>query len=645
MPPHLDADTGTSRSTSPGPVLAIPDELVIDEISRDRLTRQLAGADPQFAGVVAHRHRIPPGASYRVIAERAALTESGSALVPHDGLEVRGAVVLRRGIGFEIAGDLVAVERGPLLIDTGATVHDPWTPIGPVEPASTLGRPPFPYRPVVLFLGLEPDPDLADWVRTTVNAMVRASTEGRLAVARPTGGYHLTTPCSPTAESVAALAPDAIVALDAEAVTLGSQWLRDDRSAVVIELTPDTTTEVELVPWRLGVAQGRLRARIGRGISAGALAGLVRRLGAGPQPLPPRDPGRGEVPAGRPRLPKSPACGALDPSTRLVALVGPTGARARFEAFADHVDAFGATMTLGEVSDRIPGIALEADIVMLHAAGTSRSLTELVRARRAAGRVTVVDITAADVEFKHGRDEPPVLRNDVIALAQACGVATTPNPSVGLELRARGVRALVLPTLLTRARSAELAATGERSRDDSLVLGWHTGTATTGGSGQRDAVVSLLPELLRARERLSIEVVGQHTQAADRIALDDRVTVTPGEPDPRTIARWAAQLLTTSAAEARLDGEVDPAVVAACAGVPTLVAVGHPAAAESLVPKVLTAGEPDEWATIGQLIDNAEERVLRSEQATLLADALYGPTASLAVMNRFLGWLRYGASS
>ena len=80
-------------------------------------------------------------------------------------LDIDGAVLLRAGVDFELTPTRVQVARGPLLVDRGAATFDPWRPLGAGEAADPTGRPPFPWRPVVLMLGLEPDLDLAEAAR------------------------------------------------------------------------------------------------------------------------------------------------------------------------------------------------------------------------------------------------------------------------------------------------------------------------------------------------------------------------------------------------------------------------------------------------------------------------------------------------
>ncbi|MEJ7582486.1 MAG: hypothetical protein WKF43_00070 [Acidimicrobiales bacterium] len=470
----------TSPLDGPRGALAIPEGLFVDQSSRTRLAAQLALVGPGVSGVGAESRVLAPGASYRVASERAGLMARSEVFLATDNA-THGAVLVRPGLAFEIRGDVVVVEGDELLIDRGAVAHDPWQPVGALQAASPVGRPPFPYRPVVVFLGFDPDPDLADWVRASVNGMVRGSTEGRIAVPEPTGGLHLTRPCSPTEESVAALAPDVIVALDPTAVELGARWLGRDRSAIVIELTQDTTRDVRLVSWRIGCAQGRLRARIGRGIGATALAELAHRLCAGPQPVPPHD----RQHAGeRVRLRHR----RTTPASSVLVLMGdaPAHDQVRCAALADHTGA-AATVELKKIGDHIPmsEIPVEADtadIVLVRALSRCEAVQDLVGRRREAGRVTVVDLGAGDLEWDLADPErDPVLTGQAQRLVQSSGAATTTSGRVRGLLHRTGVRAHVLPTLLSPARSASLAnVREEQGGGGALLLGWHTGAAGTG---------------------------------------------------------------------------------------------------------------------------------------------------------------------
>jgi hypothetical protein len=269
---------GIDAMTDAHATLAIPEGWVLDVPGRRRLERQLTRAGSRYAAVVAVRSELPPGASYVTLSERRALTPV-SKVRPVAGLTVRGAAMVRGGVSFETVGELVRLARGELLVDPGVAVHDPWQPVADTADASPTGRP-LDARPVALFLGVERDPYLADWVRVAVNGLVRRGLEGRIAIPEPTGGLHLTKPCAPTDGSFHALKPEVVVALDDQAVELVATWV-GHRPFGLVRLTPDTTAAVTVERVRVGPSSERPIGIIGRGIDPDSMAELVRRLDPG----------------------------------------------------------------------------------------------------------------------------------------------------------------------------------------------------------------------------------------------------------------------------------------------------------------------------------------------------------------------------
>ena len=266
---------GSGRGNAPEPLVAIPEGWILDRVAHRRLRHQLARTEPTYVAVVAQRDEPPPGASCRVHAERRALLPD-SDVRPLSGPAAHGAALIRPGVAFEVGEDAVCVDTGALLGDNGAVVHDPWLPIGRIEDASPLGRPPTGRR-LVLFLGLETDPYLADWVRRLVNDLLDVDVEGRIAVPKPTAGLHLTKPCAPTEQSIRALAPEVMVALDDAAMELSAASL-DRRRCHLVRLTPGTGADVVAESPRVGRWRRRIEASFGRGIDAASMADLVDRL-------------------------------------------------------------------------------------------------------------------------------------------------------------------------------------------------------------------------------------------------------------------------------------------------------------------------------------------------------------------------------
>ena len=272
---YLVHGAGVDAMTDEHATLAIPEGWVLDVPGRQRLERQLYRAGSGCAAVVAERSELPPGASYVTWSEHQGQTPE-SEVRPVAGLTVHGAAMVRAGVSFETGGEAVTLARGELLADPGVAVHDPWQSVANTADASPTGRP-LNARPVALFLGLERDPYLADWVRALVNGLVRRSVEGRIAVPEPTGGLHLTRPCAPTEASVDALAPEVVVALDDHSVELVTTWV-ERRPFGLVRLTPDTTATVTVERAYVGRSGERAVGIIGRGIGTDAMADLVRRL-------------------------------------------------------------------------------------------------------------------------------------------------------------------------------------------------------------------------------------------------------------------------------------------------------------------------------------------------------------------------------
>jgi hypothetical protein len=469
-------------------------------------------------------------------------------------------------------------------------------------------------------------------VRASVNQLVRGSTEGRIAVPEPTGGLHLTRPCSPTEASVVALRPDVVVALDEQAVACGEEWLDGDRAAVIVELSPGTTDAVELVSWRIGEARGRVRARVGRGIRADALAALVRRLCSGPQPVAPHEHADDAVTVASPRRVKA-------RRTSLVALTA--GDDVRVDALVDQAGVV-ADVTSTRVDGDVPREAERADLVVLRGLSFSDAAHDLVALRRDLGLPTVVDVGPDDLSVGEDRaGAEPALRATVATLIDASGLATTAGRVIRALLVERGARALLLPTLLTRTRAAALAERrARRTPSAEPVLGWHTGPDGPGGEEDRTAVAEMITKLLAADARLTVTVVGRATDAAGALAAETRVRVAAGEPSLDELASWTAQIWTTPSMRAEADGDLWPAVVAHALGVPTVVSADNPAAAEGLVVPALTG-----WDAVARVLEDDNEHRRRAAEATALFDALYGPASAAAVVNRFFGWARHEARS
>ncbi len=629
-----DADAGSPSDGEPR--LVVPAGLVLDEVARQRLERQLDRASPHIAGVVAAIGPLAAGASYRVCAEWRSLEPPGHA-IELPSTSARGAMLLRPGVEFEVTEQVVEVGRGPLVLDPGAHVHDPWQPIEEQRVASELGRSPFPRRPIVVFVGTEEDAKLADWARRLVNRCIRRDVEARLALPIIAGGLHLTCPLLSCEASMRTLSPDAVVALDPEASALAQHWCRDERSTVVIELDRELWAGAELVSWQIGRSSGRVRARISRRIDATAFSALVRRLCAGPQPAPPVD---GAVPEKR-TISHSRKARELANARRTCAVV--TGSldasgAARVDALVDHMSAVGLTVAVLPIDRDLPAGVTAASLVMLTGIDDVDAVSGLVSVRQEAQRPTVFDVGPRDLST------PPVLTDDAARLAVACGLATSSGGAMHSALRSLGVRALVVPTMLTRRRAAELrhARRGFDAQAEA-VIGWHLGTGMS-ASASREEAAEGVAKVLANRFDVRVLVVGDAAHVPPALRGHDYL-VESGELEPEILAGLTVQLWTPDIQGGLIADDLRPYVEASHAAVPTVL----PLAARIVIdghaspPLVVQAPEePEQWtAALRHVLDSPPRRGSRAKEASDRSDAVDSSAASRTVVNRLMGWALY----
>lgn len=642
-------DPGAAR----GPRLVVPEGWVIDEIARDRLLRQLDRAPAHVAGVMAEVSGLSPGASYRVHAEWRAL-EAPSAAVEQGTTSVRGAVLTRPGVEFQVRGDIVDVGGAMLLVDPGANVHDPWGSVGRLEVASPYGRPPFPRRPVVVFVGDEADEDLADWARRLVNRLVRRDVEARLALPEVAEGLHLTRPCLPREESIRALAPDVVVALDEVAAAKVPSWCGADRSTVVVELDHDVSMTTQLVSWQIGHASGRLRARISRRVDAPRLAELVRRLCAGPHPMPPVDGVAQEPTRVAVRGPTEDRARTHATRSAVVVTGSPdTSASRRVEGLCDQLAAAGVVVTRAPLDAAVPVVAQTADLLMLAGVHGSEAFHELVDARRGAGRATVVDLTPEDLSFDATVvDAPSSFSSRIEDLVTACGLATSPVGATHAALRRLGVQSQVLPTLLSRTRAASLqkarTIAGFEPRSE-LVIGWHVGSVRTPAPTYLDAVADGLTIVLTDLPEACVEVIGDRERVPSALRGQDRVSIASDELGPDRLTRWAIHLWAPPIRAGEVVDDPGSMVEVGCAGVPSVLPLASRSSIDGHVSAELMVADPErpeEWATaLRVLLDDPQLRAQRSRETFRKSSTIDGSVASKAVVNRFLGWALHGAAA
>lgn len=490
---------------------------IVDPLTVARLERKLAAIDPDVVGLVAPLAPLPPGSSYRVHAEQLALADGrhepagdASSGGVADTPAVEGAVVLRPGIPTEAVEVDRDLREGRLRVEPTGHTHDPWAPPQPVEPASPLGRSPFPRRPVVVFLEVEPDVelDLADWARTMVNGLVRLDVEGRLARTTVPAGLHLTRTCAPTEESVHALRPDVIVTLDDAARELAPRWCTGMRSVVLVDFHLDPTVDVELVPWRIDRNAGRVRARIGQAVDVATLARLVNRLCAGPQPVPPD---KHAVDLNATPLPVPTRRSGAERVPTVAVVHGASGPdELRLSGFVEHVRTSGA---IGALVDVDAALARDDDVVVIDASVPTAIAQPLTDARAENGRVTVVDIGAGEATAER------------VALAARAGFALVQRGADAGAL-APGTRVQVLPVVVPPARVAALATA--RIPPDEVQ-------PVVAVAGRGEAVDRWL------QDHTDLRVV--HVERHDEVPPEARAVVVPATSEDRTADVVEAALL------------------------------------------------------------------------------------------------------
>ncbi len=648
------------RDLGAEPRLVVPEGLLIDESVRERLVRELATAPADVAGIAAEIATLVPGASYRVHTEWTAL-ENRAPLARHRGGAVRGAVLVRADADCMIRDGAVEVESGAVFVDPGAQVHDPHRPPGPLEVASERGRPPFPRRPVVVFLGCEQFRD-PDWLRRLVNRLVRHDVEARIAFPLPNAGttteasspsdVHLTRPCLAGEATIRTLAPDVVVTLDATAAAQIDAWCEGDRSTVVVDLDLTLAHPMELVSWQIGrasaVGSKRRRARIGRWVEAPAFAALVGRLCAGPHPIAPSD---------KPELLEL-RTAVREHWTRPESVPGAEGcvvltgtldgnASARVEGLVDNLAAQGIpalTRRVGATANDLPSEARAAALVLLAGVTAAPSLDALIADRKRAGLPTAVDLTAADLEAP-GPETPAGLTGSATALAEACGLVVAPVGARLAVARGAALRAIDLPTLLTRARVAALReARATIDPTSALVIGWCMGTGDR-SAAYADAVGEGIARIL-AEHRDRVEIVGDAARVPAALRGHERVRVVPrAEPDPAMIAGWAVHVWTPELLGDEILDDARRLEEAGCAGVPSIMPLVAHGGVDGFVSShvlVESVDTPDHWYdALHHVLDDPIVRQIRAHEAARRTDALDELAISKAVVSRFMGRVTY----
>ncbi len=590
--------------------LVVPDTVVIDGIAVDRLHAQLARHGTEVGGVFAPILPVPPGSSYRVVAERAALLPSSVAFAT--SAPVRGAALVRAGTDFDVAGEEVAVRGGATLADPGAASHDPIAPVGALEPAVAESRSPFPRAPLVLFLGLQPESGTGDLGprprQPPLRARGRGSPRDRFATPAPAPEPALPAESRNASERCR---PDVIVTLDEAALTVAPRWC-DRRSTVIVHHSGERTLSTDVLSWQIGESLGRLRALIGGRVDAPTLASLCNRLCAGPFPEPPVRSAATEDPPLTVRVPRR--------SLRVAVVHGPRGPGTRLESFLDEAALQGAqTDTFGPTS---AASATEHDVVLVSGDLDEDTSRQLLQARADRGRKTVVDVS----------DE-----EQLTPVVEACGRATAPTRAVRKSLERRGVTVRMLPSLTTRVRLAELRQARRSTQDPTSVLGL---VVDARADDQVQALGTAVTALLGVHGGLTVHVVGLGEGLAEALRPVPRLVVLP-EASPADLARWRAQAWVGSAIDAGHDGRPRRLVEAGCLGIPTVFPLACRGDIDDALVSRWAIADPssaDQWLSGLEacLSDTVEVAELARR-----SDLLFGSNAGMSVVNRILGWASF----
>jgi hypothetical protein len=636
--------------------LAIPEGLVIDDLVRARLERQLARLPDTIDGVVAPVVELPPGVSCRTHAEWRSLEPLREVTTRLDG-RAEGAVLLRGNVEFDAGEGVITVPGASLVEDAGAVVHDPNRPLSALATASELARPPFPRRLVVLLLGIEEDARVAEWSRKFANRAQRRDLEIRLALPSPVPGTYLTRPCAPAEQSVARIDPDIIVAMDAAALDRAAAWCSTNRSTVVVEFVANlngSSGGIEIVPWQIGRAAGRLRARIGPRADLAALTALFSRLVAGPHVAPPTGveieltPRRAAERVVRVR-----------PTTLVIA---PTNVRApsaahgvrhrlRMDALADHLAVAGFKVAIATPDEQVHDGVRAASLVIVAGAETLVRSRGLLAERSDAARPIVLDLGPEDLADPAEPHRSLRLSDQALEVGRMCRLVTA--PAGALEAAARsglgtlGTRVVASPTLFTRGEIAALGrlATVRPAVPVPTVIGWRFGGGPIRRPPYLDGVVAAVTRMLSDGHDVTIEIDDEHDHLIGNLRRADRVRIGRAAAEGEHLTRWSFQIYTPFVAESLIVDDGRDAFEAGLAGTPSVMPLaarraveGHPSP-QAVVHDVRN---PDAWLeVIYGILTSPVRRKRRVEEARRHAATVVGPAASRAAANRLIGWAMY----
>lgn len=636
-----DPDVAPSPSDEPagGAVLVVPEGRHIDELAVERLRRQLRRAPESVAGVAALDSRPPPGASYRVHAERMAMLPWEATDLVRNTV-VDGVVLLRVGVDHLVSADGVEVNDAPLLIDHGCPSHDPARPSGPLAPASRLGRPPFPWRPVVALLQLDEDDELTAWANRLADDLVGLDIEPRLLVPRLVAGAHLTCPAEAGQRSVSNLEPEVIVALDRPAAEVAPAWC-GSRATTVIVRDPTRTRSLELVSFRLGEAPGRLRAYVGAEVEAEELATSIRRFASGPPAAPPSE---GRTPTAAPATTQVRI--GLPARRRSIEVLSGTldgWDAGRLTALAGHLSRAGHSIRTSSPDAPDADAVVSADLLIMAGVSDDDSTTALVGRRRAEHRPTLLMLGGSDLEPGTGGEARWRLWPASLRVARLVGSCIVEAPAVHVRLQESGITPHLLAPLLPPAQLDAIVSVTERDHPapKGPVIGWQVGTPGDPAPVEVDPVAVALSRVLDHRSDLCIELAGDIDAVPSDLLARPGVVTVPGSAGLTDLRRWHAQLWTPSPGHVDRTGDILALLMAARLGVPTITSQTDPLTAQVGHPglRVGAPGAADAWqAKTTALLEDSQVRAWFGRQEQRRADAVAGPDATREAIEALLSW-------
>jgi hypothetical protein len=317
------------------------------------------------------------------------------------------------------------------------------------------------------------------------------------------------------------------------------------------------------------------------------------------------------------------------------------------EGLVDHLVGAGHAAQMCPVEGSNSRTVREADVVMIASPGNEGAVNALIEARRVAGRPTIADVESADtLATTWSPNEPPQLASASARLATSCAGATTASTAMNALLCRLDLRTHLLPSLLTRASAADSrSARATRNRPSAPVVGWSVGGVGTPIPDYAEAVAEAVLALLLERPRLSVETVGEPSDAPARFLAHPRVRALPARPGAEAMSRWTAHLWSPPMLDRCVADNTLPLVEASAVGVPTVL----PEPAVTDVGGYPFPGLPvqrfdraDDWlARLRLLLDDEATLSAQSRAALQHFDSTHGPAVADAAVNRFLGWALY----